>query len=79
MQDQDDEPITLRADTLAYLAQFMNEQKEEAERFAKLKEQAEQDHELRMFDMADFKEDWQLSQFWYTKETSYQLAMEALA
>lgn len=63
--------------------EFQNEQKEREEKFAQLYEAAEErfdniedSSELKKID--DFQEDWNLSQFWYSKETSELLAKESL-
>ncbi|KAJ1731483.1 Protein-lysine N-methyltransferase efm5 [Coemansia biformis] len=77
--DSDDMP-TLSADTLAVLQSFMDEKKEQDERFAKLQERA--DEAFRGQDKVDmdvFQEDWQLSQFWYDPSTANFLAERALA
>lgn len=81
--ENDDEAITLSASTLAALAEFQNEEKERQEKFEKLYSAAEsqfddlnEDKQLKKIE--DFQEDWNLSQFWYSKETSDLLARESL-
>lgn len=44
------------------------------EKFTKMYEEAEQEYEERKMTIDDFKEDWQLSQFWYSDETANILA-----
>ncbi|ORY77707.1 putative N6-adenine methyltransferase-domain-containing protein [Protomyces lactucae-debilis] len=86
----DDDPITLSLDTLNALKEFQSEQQAEKERFAALEARAqarfqaaknEQDtpEEAVLPSIHDFKEDWQLSQFWYSPETADALAGELLA
>ncbi|KAF9178462.1 EEF1A lysine methyltransferase 1 [Haplosporangium sp. Z 767] len=84
--NSDSEP-ELSADTLQILQQVMREQQEQQERFEQLRQQAEE-----RFDQAQeantehkeaitmdfFREDWQLSQFWYDDKTSEALAREIL-
>lgn len=72
--DSDDEPITLSAHALAALQQFKQEEQTRKEDFDKLFKQLEEQFERRKFSIDQFKEDWQLSQFWYSDETSDILA-----
>lgn len=68
--------------------EFQNEQKDREEKFQKLYNQAEDefdnqqekdsDGNIIQKDIEDFQEDWNLSQFWYSKETATLLAQEAL-
>ncbi|KAH3660470.1 hypothetical protein OGAPHI_007056 [Ogataea philodendri] len=61
------------------LTEFKNEEKERLERFTALSHQAEEDFTARStLSIDDFKEDWQLSQFWYSDETANILADELL-
>ncbi|KAJ3293163.1 EEF1A lysine methyltransferase 1 [Borealophlyctis nickersoniae] len=90
--DSDDEPLTLSADTLSALSAFLSEKKEAEERFERLRAVAhdeaddaaekasaqKREEELAKLSMADFGEDWQLSQFWYDEATAETLAKEAL-
>lgn len=77
--DFDDEPLTLSADTLAALQQFRTEEESRKEHFAKLYQELEDRYdELQKSSIDDYKEDWQLSQFWYTDETADILARALL-
>lgn len=76
--DSDDEPITLSAHALAALQQFKQEEQTRKEDFDKLYQQLEEQFERRKFSIDQFKEDWQLSQFWYSDETSDTLAQALL-
>jgi HD superfamily phosphohydrolase len=87
----DSEP-ELSAETLRILQQVMQEQQEQQERFEQLRQQAEErfdeaqeadsdnkaEKDLSKITMDFFREDWQLSQFWYDENTSEQLAREVL-
>lgn len=77
-----DDDLTLSASTLAALNEFLKEESSRKEEFAKLSSQAE-----ARFDESEngarptmdlFKEDWQLSQFWYNDKTADTLAKELL-
>ncbi|EMG48179.1 EFM5 Protein-lysine N-methyltransferase EFM5 [Candida maltosa Xu316] len=76
--DSDDEPITLSAHALAALQEFHTEEKERLEKFESLYQQSEdkfdeqqkQQQQDVKITIDDFKEDWQLSQFWYSDETA---------
>lgn len=75
MSDSDDEPITLSAHALAALQEFKNEEQERLEKFESLYQQSEDKFDEQKKQQAnitidDFKEDWQLSQFWYSDETA---------
>lgn len=62
---------TLSADTLAALQAFKNEEQERNEKFMRMYHQAEDEFDNReKLTIADFKEDWQLSQFWYSDSTA---------
>ncbi|BFZ56435.1 Protein-lysine N-methyltransferase efm5 [Savitreella phatthalungensis] len=83
-EDLDD--LSLSASTLAALQQFREESASEAERFARLQARAEARFDGNpdtesgaSLDISDFKEDWQLSQFWYSPETQDALARELLS
>ncbi|KAF9087368.1 hypothetical protein BGX23_008180 [Mortierella sp. AD031] len=81
----DSEP-ELSAETLRILQQVMQEQQEQQDRFEQLRQQAEErfdeaqesNKDLSKITMDFFREDWQLSQFWYDENTSEQLAREIL-
>jgi hypothetical protein len=61
----------LSAATLALLQAFKNEEEERNEKFEKLYQQAEDAFDERnKLTIDDFKEDWQLSQFWYSDSTA---------
>lgn len=89
MEDEE-ESITLSASTLAALRDFQSEKEVEKERFAALQARAQErfshidkglspeEHEESL-DIDLFKEDWQLSQFWYSSETAEALASELLS
>ncbi|KAI8810062.1 putative N6-adenine methyltransferase-domain-containing protein [Cladochytrium replicatum] len=87
--DEDDDDLKLNPDTLAALQDFMREKKEQEDQFERLKqlthkkadaakELAENEAKL-LTQMSIFKEDWQLSQFWYDEDTAQKLAQEAIA
>lgn len=61
----------LSAATLAALQEFKNEEQERTEKFQNLYQKAETDFDNReKLSIDDFKEDWQLSQFWYSDATA---------
>lgn len=77
MSDSDDEPITLSAHALAALQEFKSEEKQRLEKFESLYQASEdkfadqqQQQPGHIITIDDFKEDWQLSQFWYADETA---------
>ncbi|VEU22847.1 DEKNAAC103933 [Brettanomyces naardenensis] len=84
MTDSDDDMPVLSADTLAALQEFQDEEKGRLEKFSKMYQSAENEFDERKEDTAgkeavkltidDFKEDWQLSQFWYSDKTANILA-----
>ncbi|SGZ58471.1 CIC11C00000005095 [Sungouiella intermedia] len=77
--DSDDEPLVLSAATLAALQQFRSEEEQRKEHFAKLYQESEDRYdELQKVSIDDYKEDWQLSQFWYSDETADILAKALL-
>ena len=62
---------TLSVATLAALQSFKQEEQERIEKFQKLHKSAEEAFESRNnLTIDDFKEDWQLSQFWYADSTA---------
>ena len=71
----DDEPITLSGHALAALQEFKKDEERRVERFNSLLSESEKNFELRKaITIDEFKEDWQLSQFWYDDATSETLA-----
>ncbi|CAR29519.1 ZYRO0G10626p [Zygosaccharomyces rouxii] len=78
MSESDDE-LTLSSNALAALQEFKQEEQQRQENFEKLLQQADEEFEekKRIQGMELFKEDWQLSQFWYADDTADVLA-EAL-
>lgn len=84
-----DDEIALSPFALQALQQFYQEQQDQEEKFKKLEQiaesrfqgvQAEENTTIENVELeiADFKEDWQLSQFWYDDETATKLAKEAI-
>lgn len=85
MSDSDassDYELTLSLDTLKALQEFKIEEEERIKSFEKLEKEAQEKYELskekREMGMKLFKEDWQLSQFWYNDETADTLARALL-
>lgn len=76
MSDSDsDMDISLSANALAALAEFRQEEKQHTEEFEKLYQATEEEFEERKKEgMNLFKENWQLSQFWYSDATADLLA-----
>ncbi|SCU87587.1 LAFA_0E07646g1_1 [Lachancea sp. 'fantastica'] len=73
MELPDEIELTLSSDTLKALQEFRQEEKEREANFEKLYQDAEvQFGEQKVMDL--FKEDWQLSQFWYNEKTASILA-----
>lgn len=77
MSDSDassDYELTLSLDALKALQEFKLEEEERIRNFEKLEQEAQEKYELskekREMGMNLFKEDWQLSQFWYSDETA---------
>ncbi|CCC67078.1 hypothetical protein NCAS_0A05200 [Naumovozyma castellii] len=67
--------LALSADTLAALQEFRQEEEEHQKKFAQLYSQADEDMKMKKEQgMNLFKEDWQLSQFWYSDKTADLLA-----
>ncbi|ODV98095.1 hypothetical protein PACTADRAFT_47917 [Pachysolen tannophilus NRRL Y-2460] len=80
-KDDDEEVLTLSAHALEALQLFKDEETERKLQFEKLSLQAEKDYEdlqqekpSASMTIDDFKEDWQLSQFWYSDQTADILA-----
>ncbi|CAK9441195.1 uncharacterized protein LODBEIA_P50640 [Lodderomyces beijingensis] len=81
--DSDDEPIALSAHALAALQEFKTEEKQRIEKFESLYRASEERFDEQrdaqsQVTIDDFKEDWQLSQFWYADETARTLALALL-
>jgi len=88
---EEDDDLRLSDSTLLALQQFLVEQQEQQDKFDKLKqlsekrfddiqnENEENNEEEIKITMEDFKEDWQLSQFWYDDDTQLKLIQEAIA
>ncbi|KAI9593101.1 N(6)-adenine-specific DNA methyltransferase 2 [Syncephalis fuscata] len=89
--NSDDEPVQLSSHALAALKEFLVEEQEHEERFTLLKEAATKRFDEvtteggegntgddPLFSIELFKEDWQLSQFWYDDDTARKLAQEAV-
>ena len=73
---EDDEQPQLSAETFSALAEFYSEQNAREEQQEAARTLAEAGADI------DWKEDWQLSQFWYSEETAVSLAravMDSLA
>ena len=74
-----DDELSLSAHALAALAEFRQEEKQQAERFAKLSQAAQDEFDKgQAILIDDFPEDWQLSQFWYSDDTADTLARALL-
>ncbi|CAI4062050.1 hypothetical protein SKDZ_07G2540 [Saccharomyces kudriavzevii ZP591] len=71
-----DYELTLSANALAALEEFNKEQQKHQEVFQKLYDQTDEDFQKKKKEEGInlFKEDWQLSQFWYSDETAAILA-----
>ncbi|ODQ77733.1 hypothetical protein BABINDRAFT_40958 [Babjeviella inositovora NRRL Y-12698] len=80
MSDTDDEPITLSPYALQALLQFKEEEEERIAQLAKLQEVVATDvvEDKSILSIDTFKEDWNLSQFWYAEDTANLLADELL-
>lgn len=86
--EDDDEPLTLSIHALAALQQFQDEEKQRLETFEKLYQQSEdafdekkkndEEEAQNKLTIDLFQEDWQLSQFWYSDDTSETLARALL-
>lgn len=68
--------LTLSANALAALAEFKLEEQQRQEEFQKLHDETNEEYQRKRREegMALFKEDWQLSQFWYSDSTADMLA-----
>ena len=83
ISDSDDEPITLSLHALAAL-QNLEMKRGRLEKFESLYQQSEdkfdeqKKQEQQKITIDDFKEDWQLSQFWYSDETAKTLGKALL-
>ncbi|CAG8439151.1 7424_t:CDS:2 [Ambispora leptoticha] len=92
MAEDDDLPMLLSAHTLSALHEFLIDQQTAQDQFEKLRARSEarfnennnEDGDQALNDGDDinemnlFKEDWQLSQFWYDENTSQTIAEEIL-
>lgn len=77
--DSDDEPLTLSSHALEALQQFRQEEDSRNRHFAKLFQELEDRFDtMKKMSIDDFKEDWQLSQFWYADKTAEILARALL-
>lgn len=77
--DNEDDDLKLSSSTLLALQDFLREETQRKEDFERLSVQAEDDYDrIRSLGMNAFQEDWNLSQFWYSEETSKVLADEIL-
>jgi protein required for attachment to host cells len=78
----DDDDLQLSSHALAALLEFRSEEQERTAKFEALQRDAQdkfdKEQEIREKGMALFKEDWQLSQFWYNDATADLLARELL-
>ncbi|CAI6508553.1 CIH_HP2_G0019310.mRNA.1.CDS.1 [Saccharomyces cerevisiae] len=68
--------MTLSANALAALEEFKREEQQHQEAFQKLYDETDEDFQKKKKEegMKLFKEDWQLSQFWYSDDTAAILA-----
>ncbi|CDK30017.1 unnamed protein product [Kuraishia capsulata CBS 1993] len=79
--------LMLSAHALAALQEFKDEEQDRIAKFNKMSMIAQESFDLQQREanavpevtIDDFKEDWQLSQFWYSDETAEILARELLA
>lgn len=79
IMDSDDEPLTLSSHALAALQEFKAEETARKDQFARLFQELENRFDdLQKVSIDDFKEDWQLLQFWYADETAEILAKALL-
>lgn len=72
MSDSDDEILMLSSHALAALQQFKQEENDRLEQFEALYKESETqfDQQQKVLSIDAFKEDWQLSQFWYADDTA---------
>ena len=68
LNDDDDDMPQLSADTFSALSEFYKEQEEREQQQVEVRDLIENGKDI------DWKEDWQLSQFWYSDETANDLA-----
>ena len=68
LKDDDDDMPQLSADTFSALSEFYKEQEEREQQQVEVRDLIENGKDI------DWKEDWQLSQFWYSDETANDLA-----
>ncbi|BFZ59125.1 Protein-lysine N-methyltransferase efm5 [Saitoella coloradoensis] len=87
MSGFDDEELFLSASSLAALQSFLVEQQAQKDKFDELEKKAQErfdatraaeEEDEDEVTMELFKEDWQLSQFWYSNETSEWLSRRLL-
>ncbi|AET40560.1 protein-lysine N-methyltransferase Ecym_6177 [Eremothecium cymbalariae DBVPG len=81
MSDSDSEiELSLSSNALAALQEFRQEEQERQDKFQQLYNKADEEFERnkKQQGMMLFKEDWQLSQFWYSDETAEILAESLL-
>lgn len=71
---ESDMELSLSANALAALAEFRQEQQQHEEKFQEMFNQTDDEFKRRQEGMNLFKEDWQLSQFWYSDDTANLLA-----
>lgn len=78
--DSDDELLTLSSHALGALQEFKKEETDRIKAFESLNDKAQKDFDAAKNEVSIdlFQEDWQLSQFWYTDETSLTLAKALL-
>ena len=68
LNNDDDDMPQLSADTFSALSEFYKEQEEREQQQVEVRDLIENGKDI------DWKEDWQLSQFWYSDETANDLA-----
>ena len=68
LKDDDDDMPQLSADTFSALSEYYKEQEEREQQQVEVRDLIENGKDI------DWKEDWQLSQFWYSDETANDLA-----
>lgn len=88
MSADDDNEIGLSTSAKQILQQFLSDQQSSRQKFEWLQRQADQDHQGGIDDadgidgigveLADFQEDWQMSQFWYDDATALFLANQII-
>merc|ERR1719471_699280 len=72
-QDQDDDMPQLSAETFSALSEFYKEQEDRESQQSEVRALVESGEDI------EWKEDWQLSQFWYSEETAVSLARAVLS